>query len=416
MKNPVLIICYSFPPFPGIGGRRWAKFARIWTEGDRRVFVLGARNPFGHSSNWVEDVKGVTYESLPLNYPSALITFPTGVIGKLRYHLGLLCVKFLYKGNYYDRTIFWKKNVLEKASHLIIKESIKHIIISGAPFSLFRWGAELKAKHPEVKLIGDIRDPWTTNSSAYGFFSISTGRQEFERKLEREVFKRYSVVFTVSESLTDYFKNLYKNQKVFFETVHNGFDPQECAVQKPIGINFNEENINFCFAGSFYNQCEYLFVVLIEMLRSIKKQLMDSPVTFHFYGSNVQRLKYLIPEDVAKYFEFGYLNTIQEVNWVIDKSDYWMLFLSDDINYSFSTKFNDYIKYKKKILVFSKPGLTSRYVVENELGFVLSNESDGKVLLDCISNKEKSIFPMDFDCGLFSIESQIKNIDRLIDA
>ena len=57
-KKKILLICYSFPPFPGIGGRRWAKFVKNLIKEDCELFVIGAEHRMGKPSNWINDVSG----------------------------------------------------------------------------------------------------------------------------------------------------------------------------------------------------------------------------------------------------------------------------------------------------------------------------------------------------------------------
>ena len=76
MNKKVLIVCYSFPPYPGIGGRRWAKFSKYIKLLGTEVFVISSKNPFNEKSNWTTDIEGINVTRLPLIYPKALISFP----------------------------------------------------------------------------------------------------------------------------------------------------------------------------------------------------------------------------------------------------------------------------------------------------------------------------------------------------
>ena len=55
-NNKILIVCYSFPPHPGIGGRRWAKFSKSLSLKGYDIFVVGAKNIYDEASSWSKDV------------------------------------------------------------------------------------------------------------------------------------------------------------------------------------------------------------------------------------------------------------------------------------------------------------------------------------------------------------------------
>ena len=93
------------------------------------------------------------------------------------------------------------------------------------------------------------------------------------------------------------------------------------------------------------------------------------------------------------------------VNNKIFESNACLLFLTDDINYSFSTKFCDYIAMKKPIIVFSNNGLTAEYVFSNKIGHSLSFDDNFKhlvTILSSIINPEN--YYLEFDSNNFNLE------------
>ncbi len=403
-KN-ILIICYGFPPFPGVGGRRWAKFAKCFIKVGHKVNVIAAKNPYSKISEWQEDIKACELTYLPLKYPSSLILFPQTFLGRIRYKLDLEWMKLKSKGNYYDRTVLWEKQLIEAATEIVQKKNISTVVVSGAPFSLFSHVAQLRVKFPSLHLIADVRDPWTTNRTAYAFETLSAKRLQHEITMERTVFNQYDCVTTVSDSITNYFKELYISTKDKFITVPNGYDSSETVVDANTNIVLNKSRLNFVFTGSYYDQAIYLFDLLIT---AVKKNIQLNPKNefhFHFFGSGMKPLQAKVKlEKLEAYFTFGQLDTIAKVNSVIAQADYCTLFLTDDINYSLSTKFCEYIKFKKPIVVFAKDGYTGTFVEKNKLGYFVQNEHMFSQLQDIICQPNKFIFPNDFDIEQFSVE------------
>ncbi len=68
----ILLACYTFPPALGIGGRRWAKYAKGLAQAGHHVHVLCAEAVPGRAgSSWTEDVKHdrIHLYPLPRRYP-----------------------------------------------------------------------------------------------------------------------------------------------------------------------------------------------------------------------------------------------------------------------------------------------------------------------------------------------------------
>ena len=87
-KN-ILLVCFSFPPFPGIGGRRWAKFAKYLSKQNVNVHVLAAKNEPGTISEWDHDVKSekIKIHQIPLGLSGVLSFYPKNFTEKAIYKL-----------------------------------------------------------------------------------------------------------------------------------------------------------------------------------------------------------------------------------------------------------------------------------------------------------------------------------------
>src|SRR6266853_2028189 len=123
MPQKLLIISHVFPPAPGIGGRRWAKFAKYLHRKGYGITVLTAETISNSVSEWTDDAKGLKIETLPFHFPKIVANPENSIFKKLSYYVWVGILKFLKRGNYFDKTIFWKKQITKKISKLIEKNA-----------------------------------------------------------------------------------------------------------------------------------------------------------------------------------------------------------------------------------------------------------------------------------------------------
>jgi len=64
------------------------------------------------------------------------------------------------------------RNARKKIFRTIFEHKVRHVIISGPPFSLFGLAPQIKKHFPEVNIILDYRDPWNTPNQTYCISSI----------------------------------------------------------------------------------------------------------------------------------------------------------------------------------------------------------------------------------------------------
>jgi len=416
MKKRILLISYNFPPYPGIGGRRWAKFAKYLKQSGDELHVICSENPFSVDSEWTADVKGLNVVQLPLKYPSALITYPKGFFGRVRYRMSLALVRLVTNKNYYDRALFWEKQIIKKSTQIIVDNKIDNVIVTGAPFHLLFYISKLKRMFPTINLIVDFRDYWTEDNSLFHFGSLSDKCIEEEKKMESFVLNTADKITTVAKVMTDHFNQVTKTKKCF--TLLNGYDPDDFEFLRGKTKKKNEK-ITFVFTGNLYKNIENIFIPFCEAIAFIKanhKDLYDR-VVFDFFGSQPPNYKTIVEDKKLDCIRFHEQISLNETLEHIFHADYCMLFLNDIYSFSLSTKFCEYLGLKKRVVLFSKKGFSSDYIVSNNIGVWVNPDSCLTDLLSVINEHENdtgNLYNPEFDPEQFSVKNIAKQIDDLL--
>ena len=285
MKD-ILVICYSFPPNVGVGGRRWAKFAKCLAKNNHKIHVISNLNKSSKISEWINDVNNVNIINYSQNvfYPEVFITNPSTIFQKIAYRFWLLFFKIFSKGTFYDRSFFWSKIIQKNAKEIIVKNNIKNVIVTGPPFRLLYFTAKLKEELTDLNLIVDFRDPWTDNTSFLGFDSLSKQRIEFEKKMEAFVIKNANHIISANDYLTEIFRRKYPNDIAKFTTIINGYDKDELYLNDITKESSNTNEINFVLAGTLYSDLEYVVKPFLNYLKNLETTNASFPkkLNFHF--------------------------------------------------------------------------------------------------------------------------------------
>lgn len=418
--SKILILSYTFPPSPAIGGRRWAKFAKYFDRMGHDVCVLTSDLGHGKKSPWQKDIatlmeKGKVHY-LNNGYPAVLDQYPERITDKLKYRLAIARVKKEVEGNFYDRSSFWKNNLFPELEKKIA-EGYHTVLATGAPFQYLYYLTDMFAKHPQVKFYSDIRDPWANNKTAYGFDSLSEKRKQKVVDMEQKMVNEFDHVVTVYDATTDYFKNRSDKKKTKFHTIANGYDPEDFDVTNydlPKG-----DKIKFVLTGSLYDPALHIFKSFIEALLELKESnpAVFNKFQFDFYGRTNR--------SYAPYFDNPALQGVMKHHGLVDISQVFekiqaahlgLLFLTDDMNYSKSTKYYEYVALKRKIAVFSTPGDTGREVEEQQIGYALNPGNMVNQFLKIYEdfNKGGLAFPQDFDSSPYNVEHLAQEYIKLI--
>jgi glycosyltransferase involved in cell wall biosynthesis len=414
----ILIISFTFPPYDGIGGRRWAKFAKYLNRMGNDVCVIAAmKSSKLASSQWLKDIEEYKNKVLYVkpDYPEILMRRPSGIYEKLLYRWSLYRVKRVYRGvNYYDHSTSFGRKIIPIIRKKV-NEGYKNIIVSIGPFHMAWELLQIKKEFPDIHLIVDYRDPWADNKTSFGFTAMDGEVLRVENDMETEVVSGYDRVWAVSTQMIDNLMtkvSLDASDK--FMVLPNGFDiedikdlvgdrhmlPDEVSVGKYI----------FAFSGTLYNKTKELFEEFIIALNMLKEKRIDlyQKCIFQFCG------------EVPDWFDSltsGHNNIrhlgnkkLSESLDLASRASVLMLFLTDDLNYSRSTKFYESLALRKPILVFSKEGDTMQFVEQNKLGYGLRKGYVNADLLRILELMENG--RMEFN-SLYELgEYEVSNLTR----
>ena len=411
MQKKLLIVSYTFPPSKKVGGRRWSKFSKYLIKSNVDVRILTSSDNFSEEPTY--DFENLI-DCIDFNYPKYLGINPSNMLEKLLYKFSLLYSKLVTNKNYYDKAVHGRKNLLKKVEYYI-NLGYNNVLVSIAPFHLATYVSDIILKYPKVNFIVDFRDPWVGNKTSYGYNSLNEKRKSIEKKSEKQVVERFNNVVTVSDSITTVLKNKYPKSKAIFTTIPNGFDREDYLNLKSPKTKSSPTKIRLIFSGTFYNSAAKYLTLLSEWLDEIKDLNIEiyNSIFIDFFGTiNIQNSIFYNHKNVI----FHGLKSKDIVYKEILKSDGCLLFLTDDINYSFSSKFCDYIALEKPIIVFSNNGLTSKYIDENNIGHSFSFENTSKIFLEALVNlkSKSSKFYLNYDFKSFDLKFITKNYLKIL--
>jgi len=365
ISKKALLVCYSFPPSSGVGGRKWAKLSKYLIRLGWDIQVICKEPSVNETSPWINDIKGVKYNYLPSKYPSILNKNPTNIFQKIWYRLCLLFLKTLTHSNYYDRGVFWEKSLTKLVNEIVEKENISNLIITGAPFSLLYYGAKIKRKNPQINFIADIRDSWL-DGHYFGFDGLSKTRKEQEIFRLKTVLKEADTVIVPYETmLNEYSDLLGLNTKI----VHHphAFD-EDLLISREMRKNQKKfELVNF---GSQYKSQEIQMKSVARAMERMDNIRIDFFTNDHKYKS-IFESNALIESKV----QFHALIPENGVFEIMHDSNAVLLFVPNHIRDFIATKYMEVIASRVPIVLIGERGLTSEFVVKNDLGIFIPSDS-----------------------------------------
>lgn len=370
-----LLLCEGFPPVRGIGGRRWAKFAKELGRRGHTVHVIRRKWPAGREQSlWKADAEapGIVHHPIALHYPEVLTRRPlNGPLEKLQYHFWLRLLPLLVKGNYYDASVFSRKRTLAMAARLIRGHGIRHVIATGAPFRQLAFAAELKQRYPQLNVVADLRDEWTW-AGHYGLASLAARRAAHEQRLEEHVVKTVDHVISPHARVIGHLSGKYGGAASRFHVLPNAVDPDDFDRSAPPPA---DGEFRMIYAGSLYGaeQAEAYFGQVLTALEALRAKdaarsancRLDLYITGHSTAALTAMVAARGLDDVV---HFHGPVPPRELSRRIAGSDLVLIFIPAENKDILGTKFHEIFFLGRPILHVGEPGQVSRTLQERGLG------------------------------------------------
>jgi hypothetical protein len=371
-----------------------------------KVHVVCAENAFRKTSLWYDEVRmnpGITIHILPNCYPDVLVQYDLTFSEKIEYKMWEKVLLLLTKGSIYDRSAFWKKAMLSKASDLIEKYSIKKVIAAGGPFSALFFSTELKKKFRDIFLLSDMRDPWTWGPD-WGYSNLSSERMKYEKELECETMEKSDIVSVPSEDMKDYLCSNYPEFKNKFVRIPHFFDPAEVFPQHKTA----SDKIRFVMYGNIYQDMDVYLEKTAKVFAEYKNKISLDIFTDKLHHKTIferegaSNVNFHPPVKASQLFaKFGNFDFVYLLNPPYNKNNV-------------STKFYEIIQSRTPLFLVSEDGKGPQFISKNRLGICCAPEELPEKVKGLIDSKGKTDYNSEFDISEFSLHHVTLKILELL--
>lgn len=369
----ILIVAYSFPPQGGIGGRRWAKFAKKIQRSGYEVEVIAADMADEVNSPWADDVAGISVKRFKTTFPTSLKKQPTKLVDKVKYRMALRKMVLKTKGTPYDRAALdqWAfRSLFRQRMEAFNPDAV---IATGAPFDLLYFTALELKNYTRVLSLADLRDPWV-NGSAFGYSALSQKRLEIEKEKEAKVIDAFDRATMPWPENIEELKQRHPNHAEKLSVLPHFFDEDDLKSESEI-----TNPPDLIYGGAIYEGLRKAMAELsaFSLERKIKTEIrtgsqVDTSIQNDFFN--------VLPPLSSKDFFAR-----------VKASRYSLLFLPEGKRYGL-TKLYELVACGNPIVAIGKESNLSESIEKNALGSFVRADHLTEDLAKAIG-KEKSFEP-----------------------
>lgn len=408
-KPSILLICYSYPPYPGTGGRRWAKLSKYLAREGHPIHVINAVSTQSPSV-WLEDTKhpNITVHSIQNRETLS----PTGIVSKVANKALFSLSKLKTRGNYADQSLWWNAKALACARSILAKTPMDYLIVSCPPYHPLVEFSALKRDYPHMKLILDYRDIWIIRQKGKGFFShLDDRRFDEEKQKETRALASADHIFTVAEEMSDAIREQVRDKPV--NTLTNGYDEEDFSGGQALDrIYAKPGNLNMVFAGSLVVDSNPYAIPFFQAIARIRKEHPEHYSRLHLciFGHVNSSIQKIIDDSELDCVSIHKPVNSKSIGSLYQQFDYLLLFLNPYYTYAFISKFFDYLPLRKPIISVSDQGRFSEFLEKKRLGKNLEADTIYDSLIALLSDKLKLEIDTSFDVSQFSYRALAKQL------
>lgn len=360
----ILIVSHTFPPAPGIGGRRWAKFAKYLRRQGHFVDVLTADQTASSNSSWTADVEGIPVHTYAHYFPAALDKKPKDLLEKIAYRSALYNMNRKSNGSPYDRALNDEKAFVKELLQLLDFQDFQCVIVTGAPFRLLSYTATLISRFPQIVFMADFRDPWTWGE-AYGYKHLPLERLRFEKDSEKKVVDAFNLISSPWPEIVKKLKGKYpKNTDKIFQISH-GYDPEDIPKFEQIG-KVKSEKVKLVYGGSLYKDSRDSIARLIDFVTKNANRFELDIYSNDDWKSDqkFEAVHFHKPISSKEFFAIS-----QNADWLI-------FFIPEHAKNGIPSKLYELAALKVPIAAMGRKGTLSELIESKNLGRFLAEESN----------------------------------------
>jgi hypothetical protein len=383
-SKKILLLAYKFPPYEGVGARRWAKFSKYFSEKNIKLHVITNTWKKNKGRSWINDISNkpnviINQFSTPFEKFSFRNSFLNKVVNKIRLTLADYFV-------WTDESAYFYSYNRNKIIKYITSNKIDVIIATGGPFSTNYFASTIKKQFPAIKIIQDFRDLWT--EEYFYEFPMRTKEGKFYKKeieLEKSGLENCDYIVSVTPGYIDRIAKKVnslgiKNKK--FILIENGFDPSEIKHFEPgqyPSKAFDKSNINISHFGTAgFGREEEFYKFLI----SVEKILLgsDKNLQFHFFGHFGEKFKNkILASELSGFVKFYDFLPPDEVQLYMFFSDLHLVINDAVWYYAYGSKVYDAFMYHKPVLLISKEEGLYSLITKNNIGLATNNTNEQNI-------------------------------------
>lgn len=360
----ILIIAYYYPPMNTVGAIRPSKFCKYLPQQGHKTGIL--THAFDRTNF---DTTNHIYRVYDLN--------KNGIHQLLNYPCKTAFRILNYAGIYRSRFSFWKDSIMKTSEKIINSFRPDILFATFPPPETLEVGVHLSERY-SIPLVSDFRDGLLFESLE-NLGSNKPKRLKYE-ELEKRVALRSSAIITVSDPITDYFRDKFSHPRAV--TIPNGYDPEDYLNVSDISLDTSK--LNIVYTGRLGNSdagtnSNTLFSALAKLINN--SELAKSKIRLHMIGNfsskEINNMEQLVKKQVI--YIYGQMDRKSSLAYQ-RAADVLLLITSSNRTSVATGKLYEYLHAGKPILALTHNTYGATVIRQTNSGWIVDPQDEDGII------------------------------------